>query len=113
VDGPISNKAHDKIKKWGLLKNNGGPYHQLSHWVPVPYYITMVVASLDDLTPCFLNNPIPAFTYLPTYGTFFLYDRLPGGNPTSTPNGVHPQHTLFVLTNYIHDLFVSHHKLPI
>jgi hypothetical protein len=61
-----------KLKNVGLLKNNGGPYHPLSHWVPVPYYITMVVASLDDLTPCFLTTQYqPSLTYLPM-GPFFI-----------------------------------------
>jgi hypothetical protein len=69
-------RVHHKNKDFRLLKNNGGPCHPLSHWVPVPYYITMVVTSLDDLTPCFLTTQYqPSLTCFPMGPFFITYSK--------------------------------------
>ncbi len=127
VDGPISNKAHHKIKKCGtfekqwrtisptfplgsssLLHNHGGC---LTWW-------------LDSML---FNNPIPAFTHLPTYGTFFyMIDYQVDTQHQLQMVFIHNTHFLFLPITYVTYLFhtinyryetlhtwpiFSHHKL--
>jgi hypothetical protein len=102
MDGPISNKAHHKIKNlkfwWrtmsptfplgssSLLHNHGG-------------YLTWFLDSL------LFNNPIPAFTYLPTYDTIFNMINYQGYPHQLQMVFIHNTYFLFFLT-YIHNLFV-------